>query len=119
MERVEISASLSALMQSLCSSLSSFVFLSISTANVLLQFESGVTVGLGDVTPEDNGSSLSWLADEGVLEECLVVFGTEMLVLKVGTVVVPVVILEVQVVVMELSEGIRIWEEERVEVVEV
>ena len=77
-------------------------------------------MGLGDVTPLDFGTSLSWLTDEGVVEECLVVFGTERLVLKVGTVVVPVVIiLEVQVVVMELSEGIAMWEEEGVLVVEV
>ena len=105
MERVEKSAALSAMSLSLLSFLSSFVSLFISTATFLLQFESGGSVGLGEERHEGTGSSLSWLADEGVLEECVMEFRPETVVLEASTVVLEVgtVVLEVGTVVLEVG----------------
>lgn len=97
MERVATPATFSAVSLSLLPSLASLVSLFISTAFLLLQFESG-----GSLRQNGAGSSLFWLAgEEDALEECVLVFGTEVLVvLEVGTLVVVEVVLEVGTVVV-------------------
>lgn len=101
MERVATPAAFSAVSLSLLPSAALFVSLFISTAFVLLQFESG-----GSVRQNGAGSSLFWLAgEEGVLEECVLVFETEVVVLEAGTVVVVFEVGTVVAVVVVLEVG--------------